>query len=114
MEYQTRDGRPAKILMRDAGGRYPVIVAIQTRQGPWVPTGRTADLRVCADGMISPADIIPVPKETIVFINEYTDGRFGAPHITRGDADACVLSGRTRAHVHRVIVPTPNESTRVK
>lgn len=41
--YQTRDGRPVRIFMTDAGGAKPILGAIQTKPGRWVTRAWTPD-----------------------------------------------------------------------
>jgi len=98
--------------MRDAGGVWPDIWAIQQTSGHWVAVRRTTDGYQHGNGQQSTSgDIIPVPKEIVVWINEYERETYAHP--TRASADYAAATGRNnpRLNLHRVVL---NESTRVK
>ena len=92
-EYQTRDGRPVRVLCVDRiGTQYPVIALVPAVTGPerelfehYTEEGHTE--RIGASHL----DLIPVPKrhKRTVWVNLYPGERESGIHDNRQVADSC-------------------------
>ena len=71
-KYQTRDGRPVRILCVDGPGPNPVVGFVQRAKGPtcWSATGVAAKP---SDQCCNKADLIHVPEEVTRYANIYRD-----------------------------------------
>lgn len=91
-EYQTRDGRPVRVLCVDALGMFPVITLdnhgniIRYRENGRFGLGDGDD----------EGDIIPVPKrhKRTVWVNVYPDPIDDDAHPNRDLANHCADTGR--------------------
>jgi len=66
---QTRDGRPARIVCRDAKGSYPIVAMIEI-DGEEQPKTYTADGKFDRFGGL-PLDLINIPTKRTGWVNVY-------------------------------------------
>lgn len=89
-EYQTRDGRRAKVFIRESNGPWPLLGAYEVSPGNWDFARWQVNGRY-VDTVAQPTDLMPPePERRTVWVNIYRDADSGWRNMcseTREDAD---------------------------
>ena len=94
---QTRDGRKARIICRDAKGNHPVIALIATELNRELVNNYTKNGRFWSDVDISDVDLINVPEKAEFYINFNPSSEgvdVGGVYASRSDAEKWSTSQR--------------------
>ena len=88
-EYQTRDGRPVRVLAVDVKNDIYPVLALITRDGREASEGFTAEGFLWHTRDESPSDLIPVPQKHVRWVNFYNDTDFaGSVYFSKKEADS--------------------------
>lgn len=103
--YQTRDGRPVRVLCTDAAGAYPIRGLVPNGDEESSTSWDADGCYISPDKMQS-LDLIdrPEPKKT-VWVNWYDEGHMLGVWPTREDADRS--KGRQRFACTELEIPEP-------
>jgi len=95
---QTRDGRPARIILTDLKSDYPIL-AIVDHEDSQTPETYTKEGRWVSDHEENEQDLVNVPERTERFVNIYGSGLPGevsrVTHNTLVEANVAALEARS-------------------